>query len=254
MNLHHLVVDDNRALAENIAEILRDSGAEVTVAGSGHEALDLVKQRRFDSLITDMRMPVMNGAVLVHEIRALDPGLPAIVITAYTGESDLADARNEGVLAVLPKPVPIPQLESLLEVARRDGLVALVEDDRDLADNLSEVLRSRGFTAVTARSALEAERLGGVRPFAALVDLRLPDAPTGEIIAHLEARFPGLPLVVVTGHPDALPPGGVKHPMFIKPFDTSALLGELERLHAAATARSSERAGPSSSGRAGARQ
>jgi len=227
---HYLLVDDNKAFAENLAEILRDEGAEVTVALSGAEALERVKETRFDALVTDMRMPVMNGAVLVHEVRRADPELPAIVVTAYTGESDLSDARSEGVLAVLPKPVPIPQLTALLASAQRGGLVALVEDDVALADNLSEALRARGFTAVTARSALEAERLGGVHPFAALVDLRLPDAPRGEVMRRLAGKHPGLPLLVMTGFPDAMP--DVKHHgLFVKPFNTEQLLAALEALH-----------------------
>jgi len=229
---HILLVDDNRAFVENIAEILRDGGVEVSVAHDGREALALAKQTKFDLLVTDMRMPVMSGAVLVHEIRRVDPDLPAVVVTAYTGESDLADARSEGVLAVLPKPVPIPQLEALVQSARRGGLVALVEDDAQLADNLSEALRARGFTALTAASALEAERLGGVKPFLALVDLKLPDAPRGEILSRLRERLPGLPLIIVTGHPDSLPPGEQPGSMYTKPFDTAKLLAEVEQRHA----------------------
>lgn len=231
---HVLLVDDNRAFAENVAEILRDAGTAVEVVHSGAEALELARLTKFDLLLTDMRMPVMSGAVLVHEIRRLDPLVPAVVVTAYTGESDLAAARSEGVLAVLPKPVPIPQLMALIATARRGGLVALVEDDPHLADNLSEALRARGFTALTARSALEAERLGGVQPFTALVDLKLPDAPRGEIIAQLEKRHPGLPIIVLTGHPEALPAGSRCTKVFTKPFDTATLLEQLEALYAGA--------------------
>lgn len=231
---HCLLVDDNRAFAENLAEILRDDGAEVTVCHSGLDALELVKKSRFDVLITDMRMPVMNGAVLVHEVRRVDNDLPAIVVSAYTGESDLADARNEGLLTVLPKPVPIAQLTALTKVARRGGLVVVVDDDAALADNLSEVLRAQGFTALTAGSALEAERLGSVRPFAAIVDLRLPDAPRGEVLQRLTHKFPGLELIVITGFPEAMPALDRPRAMFEKPFDTKQLLAELERLYARA--------------------
>ena len=145
-----LLVDDNVAFAENIAEILRDAGHVVASATSGADALRAARERKFDALVTDMRMPVMSGAKVVHEIRRGDPELPAIVVTAYTGEDDLASARNEGLLAVLPKPVPVERLIELLETARRGALVALVEDDAALADNLCEALRDRGFSAVTA--------------------------------------------------------------------------------------------------------
>ena len=227
----YLVVDDNRDFAENLAEILRDGGDEVTLAGDGGEAAALVQGRRFDAILTDMRMRRMGGAELVHEIRRIDPGAPALVVTAHAGDDALEAARREGLLAVLGKPIEVPRLLALLAAARRDGLVVVVEDDGTLSDNLCEALRTRGFAAVTASSVLETERLGPVRPFCALVDLRLPDGPVGEAMRRLGAKYPGLPMLVVTGYhdPPPLPAEGV----FTKPFDTRALLDAVERLHAA---------------------
>jgi CheY-like chemotaxis protein len=227
---HYLLVDDNVAFAENLAEIIRDTDAEVTVASSGREAVDLVRRVRFDSLVTDMRMPVMGGAKVVHEIRAIDPGLPAIVVTAYTGDDDLASARAEGLLAILPKPVPVARLIHLLQAARRNGLVAIVEDDAALSDNLSENLRDHGFSAVTAASVVETDRLGAVSPFTALVDLKIPGGASGEGMRRLAAKYPGLPLIVITAYeqePPPLTPSGT----FFKPFDTRMLLEAIERLH-----------------------
>jgi len=225
----YLLVDDNLAFAENLAEILRDRGAEATVAESGAQALDLAGKTRFDAVVTDMRMPVMSGARLVHEIRRVDRGLPAIVVTAYTGEDDLLAARDEGLLAVLPKPAPIERLGELLDAARRDGLVALVEDDVALADNLAEALRDRGFSAVTARSVAETDRLSGVEPFMALVDLRMPGAPDGAALERLLQRFPGLPVVVMSGHQDAI--AAIQGPqIFLKPFQTRQVLEAVEKL------------------------
>lgn len=231
----YLVVDDNAAFAENLAEILRDTDAEVTVAPGGERAIELVRAQQFDALVTDMRMPVMNGAQLVHEIRRIDAGLPAIVVTAYTGEDDLMAARHEGLLAVLPKPVPIPRLIELVERARRGGLVAVVEDDNALADNLSELLRERGFSAVTASSVAETDRLGGIKPFVALADLRVPGGDDGEALRRLLARFPGLPTFVITGYANAPgAPAGLR--VFQKPFDSHRLLGEVEKAFAEGSA------------------
>lgn len=223
----YLLVDDNVAFAENLAEIIGDAGdAEAMVAESGQRAIELAGAHRFDALVSDMRMPVMNGAELVHQIRRVDPGLPAIVVTAYTADDDLAAARQEGLLAVLPKPVPVPRLVELLSSARREGLVAIIEDDAAMADNLTEALRGRGFTAVTARSVTDTERLGQVRPFVALVDLRVPGGGDGEAMRRLAAKYPGLPMFVVTAYhlEPPLPNQGV----FTKPFDTGALLDAVE--------------------------
>ena len=227
----YLIVDDNVEFAENVAEILADTGAEAQIASGGAQALELCATTRFDALLCDMRMPVMSGAEVVHRIRSVDPGLPAIVVTAYTADEELAAARRECLLAVLPKPLPLPKLLELLASARRDGLVAIVEDDAALADNLSEVLRTHGLAAITAGSVLEAERLGGVRPFAAIVDLRVPGGEDGDAMRRLTERFPGLPMIVVSGHDQVEAP--VPHvARFGKPFDTGRLLATLDALYA----------------------
>lgn len=227
----YLIVDDNREFADNLAEILRDAGDEVAVAEGGAAAIEAVRSSPpFDAVLTDMRMPLMGGAEVVHEIRRIDPGAAAMVITAHVADSAIESARREGLLAVLPKPVPIERLLELLQSARRGGLVVVVEDDAKMADNLSEALRSDGFAAVTAASVLETERLGPVKPCCALVDLRVPGGPDGEAMRRLAEKYPGLPMVVVTAHDQVTPP--VPHAgYFRKPFDTEKLLATVERFH-----------------------
>ncbi len=235
----YLVVDDNPDFAENLGEILRDRGDEVVVADSGRAAVEAARGRLFDAVLTDMRMPLMGGAEVVHEIRRLDPGVAAMVVTAHVGDDAIEAARREGLLAVLPKPVDVPRLLDLLASARRDGLAVVIEDDVRMSDNLCEALRSRGFAAVTALSVLETERLGPVQPFCALVDLRLPGGPHGEAMRRLAAKFPGLPMIVVTAyHEDPPIP---YQAVFTKPFDTPTLLAAVERLHRARAAVSDPR-------------
>jgi CheY-like chemotaxis protein len=227
----YLVVDDNLEFAENLAEILRDEGDEVVIAANGAEAVHVIRDYRFDGIVTDMRMPLMGGAQLVHELRRIDPGAPALVITAFAGDNDLEAARREGLLAVLQKPVAPVRIIELLATAKRDGLVVVVEDDPRLSDNLCEALRSRGFSGVTAASVLETERLGPVEPFCALVDMRVPGGPDGEAMRRLSAKYPGLPMIVVTAYHEV--PSIPHEGYFTKPFDTGALLAAVERLHEA---------------------
>ncbi len=92
-------------------------------------------------------------------------------------------------------------------------------------------MRDRGFSAVTARSVAEADRLGGVQPFAAVIDIRLPGSPDGEALRRMLARRPDLPVMVMSAYPEAL--RGMAAPrVFEKPFATGKLLDALERLHA----------------------
>jgi len=213
----YLLLDDNEAFAENLAEILRDGGDDATVVTDGARALSLAGARRYDALLTDMRMPGMTGAETVRHIRQVDPGLAVVVITAHPSERELETARRQGLLAVLPKPVPLATLVSLLTRARRDGVVLLIEEEPGQAERLSEALRARGFSCVTARSVAEAERLTQVRPFAAVVEPRRPGAPEDEALRRLRARHPWLPVFVSS--------------VVCAPADTPALLDALERAH-----------------------
>jgi len=226
----YLIVDDNVQLAENLAEILAAEGAEAVVVNGLPAALAAVRAGRFDALLTDMRMPVASGAELVHRVRQEDPDLPACVMTAYTADDDLLTARREGLLAVFGKPVPIDQVVATLGAARRGGLVAIVEDDLALSENLTEALRMNGFGAVTATSIVETDRLGPLRPFAALIDLRIPGGPDGEALRRFSAHFPEARALAITAHPDlagAVPGCEVVQ----KPFDTAELLQTIEALY-----------------------
>jgi DNA-binding NtrC family response regulator len=162
----------------------------------------------------------------------VDPDLPTVVVTAYTHDDDLRAVRREGILGLLPKPVPVRRLVELATAARRGGVVVVVEDDLALADNVCEALCQQGLAAVTAGSVLESDRLGDIKPFAALIDLHLPDGHEGQAKTRLLARFPGLPLVVMTGFAHgALPVPAAA--IFEKPFDTTALVARMVELYQA---------------------
>lgn len=234
MSRHYLVVDDNREFAENVAEIIREAGALVTVSTDPLEALEQVRRERFDALVTDMRMPGLSGAELVHEVRGIDPGVPIILVSAYAQDEQLKAARHEGLLAVLQKPSQVPKLLELLEVARRDGAVVLVEDDAALAENLGDLLASRGLTVVPAQNLPDVEHLSAehlaVKPFLALVDLRVPGGKTGAALELVRECFPETPRLVISAWPDEC---SRAEELIRKPFDSRQLLSRIEALYEA---------------------
>lgn len=118
---HLLLVDDHRALATSLAELLEDEGYRVEVAPDGPAALALIEVRAYDALITDMRMPAMSGAEVVRRVRALDPALPIVVLTAHADERELSEVRRCGVASILPKASFVSALLTWLATARRDG-------------------------------------------------------------------------------------------------------------------------------------
>lgn len=94
-----LVVDDEPDLRFLLRRIFERAGHEVAEAGHGAEALECAHRSLPDLVVTDMMMPVMNGAELIRHLRA-DPVTASIPILSATGHGELADAAD----AVLPKP------------------------------------------------------------------------------------------------------------------------------------------------------
>jgi len=226
MTRKYLVVDDNVEFAENVAEILTDSGAEVCVAAEGKAALAVLKTTRFDGVVTDMKMPGLSGAELLRELRLIDPGVPVVLLSAWAQDAQVDEARRLGLLAFLSKASGTPQLIELMAHARRDATVVLIDDDRALVDNLTEALASAGFTVCPATSLKELDGLT-VQPLAALVDIRMPGSSDGAALERIQQLFPGTPMLVVTARADF---PAEEQEVFRKPFDTSKLVERLQAL------------------------
>lgn len=226
MSRKYLVVDDNAAFAENVAEILTDAGAKVCTASEAGAALEMLRTTRFDGVVTDMRMPGLSGAELIRQLRAIDPGVPVVLLSAWAQDEQVEAARRMGLLAFLSKASGTPHLIELMEHARRDASVVLIDDDRALVENLSEALASRGFTVCAASSVKELEEIE-IKPIAALVDVRIPGAIDGAALSRVEELFPGTPLLVVTAAREFEKEG---LEIFRKPFDTAKLVARLEAL------------------------
>ncbi|MFB1486374.1 MULTISPECIES: response regulator [unclassified Thiocapsa] len=100
-----LVVEDNLLNQEVAKRILEKTGAQVTLASHGAEAVDLVHARRFDLVLMDLQMPVMDGFEATRRIRASFPDLPVIALSAAVMEADRERARVAGVQGHLAKPI-----------------------------------------------------------------------------------------------------------------------------------------------------
>ena len=110
-----MVVDDDTALADGIADVLDAKGYNVSIANDGFEALDMVKKDIFDIVIMDIRMPKMNGVETYKEIKIVSPYIKVIMMTAYSTENLIDEAMHEGVIDVMNKPIDLDRLIALIE-------------------------------------------------------------------------------------------------------------------------------------------
>jgi DNA-binding NtrC family response regulator len=113
-----LIVDDEKNTREGLARALRRS-YEVLIAESGSAALNILSERPVDVMLSDLRMPGMDGMTLMQRALAGSPQLVCILLTAYGNIETAVDAMRHGATDFLTKPVNLEQLELVLQRALR---------------------------------------------------------------------------------------------------------------------------------------
>jgi len=91
-----------------LGRVLLDEGYDAPSAANGREGLKMVAAQEVDLVLLDLKMPGMNGQETLQELNVLRPGLPVIIMTAYSGR--LFDGGLNGVSALLQKPLDFPIL------------------------------------------------------------------------------------------------------------------------------------------------
>ena len=108
--LRILVVDDDPDIRANVTDLLEDQGHHVDDAADGASALTLIERQPYDMAILDFKMPDIDGAALFAQLRAVQPDLPALLVTAYAGTEGMQRATDAGVAQVLRKPVDMDEV------------------------------------------------------------------------------------------------------------------------------------------------
>ena len=131
-----LVVDDEVDMAVSCQRLLNGKGYETSVAANGEEALQLLKEEEPHLVITDLKMPGMNGMELLEQIKQLYPETQVILMTAYSTIEGAVTAMRLGAANFVPKPFTPEHLTIVVEqvLAERD----LREENRNLREQLSE--------------------------------------------------------------------------------------------------------------------
>ena len=237
--LHILVVDDDPALLEALPETLRlrMNGVTVDTADSAAAALDRIASQNYDAIVTDIKMPGMDGLALLSEIRARRPDTPILIITGH-GEHALAvQALRGGANDFIQKPIDrdhfvaslrraiqaheqnrrardrqaalkrcASELEEIAEkLGGEQAHVLVVDDDPALLEALPEALRLRmgGVTVETADSAAAAlDRMAARDYDAILADIKMPGMDGLALLSEIRRRQPDTPILMITGHGD----------------------------------------------------
>ncbi|MBW3141095.1 response regulator [Ferrimonas balearica] len=122
---HILLVEDNLINQQVATELLKSAGYQVTVAGNGQEAVDLVAASDYDLVLMDIQMPVMDGLEATRTLRQTHPHLPIIAMTAHAMAGDKEKSLAAGMNDHITKPIVLPELfetvKRFLEQGSRAG-------------------------------------------------------------------------------------------------------------------------------------
>jgi DNA-binding NtrC family response regulator len=142
-----LIVDDEPDMLSNCRRILERAGHQCLGAEDGARGLEILEAQHPDLLITDLKMPGIDGMELMRRARAFDSELPVIVVTGFATIESAVAAVKEGAFDFLPKTFSVDQLQVAVERALRHRRLAI--ENRNLRGQLQETL---GLESIIGRS------------------------------------------------------------------------------------------------------
>jgi len=205
-SLHILIVDDDKRMTRTLADILSLAGHNLTEAYSGPQALEKVREQTFDCVLTDVRMPGMDGVELHRKLRSVQPGLPVILMTAYAADTLTSQGLDDGVVGVLDKPLDITHLLGFLASLAKNRTITIVDDDPVFCRVLGDILRQRGFDATKITDPHINIDLMASGSQVILLDMKLNSINGLDVLKDIRAHYPALPVLLVTGYREEMAP------------------------------------------------
>ena len=219
VNCKVLFIDDDPGIRRAFSRVMATRGFETECAGTGAEAVRLAEECSYPIIVTDLRMPGMDGLTLIERLRPLQPHAAYVVISGMPDlDLNRANATANQIDAVLSKPWNADELEEVLRRAaslyqQRCGVSEVPPEDSPsvlvIEDNPTDAETIRGMLAPVASEVVLAERLAEAlqlmrgRSFdAVLADLSLPDARGLDVVVRLRTLAPDAAIVILGGLDD----------------------------------------------------
>jgi len=234
-----LIVDDEVLMVRTLSDILRMRGWDVTGVHAGEEAIEYLRTGAdVDVVLMDVRMSGMTGVDALRVIREERPGLPVMLMTAYSTNELLEEAERQGAVRILSKPLAIGGLFEMLEtITDPPRRVLVVDDNVAYLSTLAEILKTHGYVALRADTlsaalSLLAEKMPGV----VLLDMRLDTVDPETSVLAIRRVDPSVALILYSGSEAALretqetAAGRAAFATLKKPFAPESLLSLLEEV------------------------
>ncbi|MCK4362764.1 MAG: response regulator [Dehalococcoidia bacterium] len=199
-----LIVDDDTSLCRSMSLVLGRKGYTVATAADGPEAIDMVRERTFDMVFMDIKMPVMDGVETHRRIKEIRPDATVMMMTAYTVEELVRQALQDGAYGIIYKPLDMEKVVAIIEESREStegALILVVDDEPELCNTLESILAKRGYKIGIAHTGEEAIDIAQQQDYSIiLIDIKLPTISGLDTYLAIKEINPKAMAVMMTGH------------------------------------------------------
>ena len=217
-----LVVDDEQGLRDVLSIMLKRAGYAVTMATDGEEAIELVNKEIFDLVITDLRMPKVDGMEVLRAVKSTSPETVVLIITAFASADSAVEAMKQGAYDYLTKPFQVDEVQLIIRnalekrrlttenlllkremasqssfaqlVGQSDAMQKVFEVVRKVADSKSNVLicGESGTGKELVARAIHYNSIRSTMPFVAVNCSAVPETLLeSELFGHMKGSFTG---------------------------------------------------------------
>jgi two-component system NtrC family response regulator len=177
-----LIVDDEKNYLTILSAVLEDEGFEVLTALGGREALEVHKTSDLDLIVTDMKMPAMDGIELLEHIKSVDPDLPIIMMTAHGTIDKAVEAMQKGAYSYILKPFDNERL--IIYVKKAISMYQVVKENRRLRDAVESQYRFGNIIGKSKKMRDIFDTIQKVAPAAATVLIEGESGTGKELVAR----------------------------------------------------------------------
>ncbi len=233
-----LIVDDDPMICKTMSDVLRLKGHHCDTAYDGGQAISMVKEKAYQCVFMDIKMPEKDGVEVFREIKEISPETSVILITGFTSDKLVFEAKKQGVPVILPKPLNLQEIDKFLRFLEKGKNILIVDDDDHFCKTLSDVLSLKSYKIAVASSAEEAiEKIDKDKMNIVLLDMKLNDMSGLDVLKHIKKKRKDIQVVLITGHykemgdsiQEALRISA--RMLLLKPLDMKRLFGVLQEIY-----------------------
>jgi two-component system response regulator HydG len=199
-----LIADDNISLCRTMSFVLEGKGYVVTTSQDGLEAIERVKEKSFDMIFMDIKMPLMDGVETYRSIKQIRPEAVVVMMTGYSVEDLVEEALREGAYGIIYKPLDIEKVVALIEEvreAKRGVLVLVVDDHPETCITLRNILIKKNYQVGMAHTGEEAITMAQERAYDIIfIDMKLPTINGLEAYLAIKESNPEAVVIMMTAY------------------------------------------------------